>query len=101
MDINLNDTLVNFEEYCTNDIVSGKARSYRLAIKYLCEFLDIDHIDKDTLRLINNTSNALKEQNNLTYQECLRFLTNRRQSSYLLKGWINAAVAHFNIFLNL
>lgn len=101
MHANLNDLLEKFEEYCTNDIASGKARSYRSAIKYLCEFLEIDHIDKHTLELINKTSNTIKDQNSFTYQECLMFLLNRRQSSYLLKGWINAAVVHFNVFIEL
>ena len=38
---NIDRILDDFEEYCTNEIVSGKARSYKLAIKYLCDYLKI------------------------------------------------------------
>ncbi len=33
-------------------------------------------------------------------KEVLSFLTKRRQSSYLLKGWINAGVNQFLRFMN-
>ena len=100
METNLNEVLFEFEDYCTNDIVSGKARSYRLAIKYLCDFLNITYLDNNALEKIKNTSMVLQDINSHTYLECLKFLTKRGQSSYLLKGWINASIIHFFAFIN-
>jgi hypothetical protein len=96
----LNQLLEDFEDYCKNDIISGKARSYKLAVKYLCNCLGITMIDSSAMRSIITTTFALKEGRTHIYDECLQFLTNRGQSSHLLKGWINAAVAHFTVFMN-
>lgn len=95
-----NNFLDDFEEYCTNEIVSGKARSYKLAIKYLCDYLKITQFDNESIAKIENTANLLKDYNSSTYQEVLSFLTKRRQSSYLLKGRINAGVNQFLRFMN-
>ena len=97
---NLDRILDDFEEYCTNEIVSGKARSYKLAIRYLCDYLKISQFDKESIAKIENTANVLKDYNSSTYKEVLTFLTKRRQSSYLLKGWINAGVNQFLRFIN-
>lgn len=83
---NIDKILNDFEEYCTNEIVSGKARSYKLAIRYLCDYLKISQFDKESIAKIENTANVLKDYNSSTYEEVLAFLTKRRQSSYLLKG---------------
>ena len=87
---NIDRILDDFEEYCTNEIVSGKARSYKLAIKYLCDYLKITQFYNESIAKIEYTANELKDYNSSTYKEVLSFLTKRRQSSYLLKGWINA-----------
>jgi len=97
---NLNRVLDDFEEYCTNEIVSGKARSYKLAIKYLSDYLKISQFDDESIAKIENTANSLRDYNSSTYKEVLLFLYKRRQSSYLLKGWINAGVNHFLRFMN-
>lgn len=97
---NIDRILDNFEEYCTNEIVSGKARSYKLAIKYLCDYLKITQFDNLSITKIKNTANVLNDYNSSTYKEVLDFLTKRRQSSYLLKGWINAGVNQFLRFMN-
>jgi len=93
--------LEKFEDYLRNGIPSGKARSYRLAIRYLCEFISIDIFDKNTLDVINNTCDKLRDYDSYIYKKCLDFLQRRGQTSYLLKGWINAAVNHFNVFINI
>ena len=97
---NIDRILDDFEEYCTNEIVSGKARSYKLAIKYLCDDLKITQFDNESIAKIEYTANELKDYNSSTYKEVLSFLTKRRQSSYLLKGWINAGVNQFLRFRN-
>lgn len=97
---NIDRILDDFEEYCTNQIVSGKARSYKLAIKYLCDYLKITQFDNESIAKIESTANVLKDYNSSTYNEVLEFLTRRRRSSYLLKGWINAGVNQFLRFMN-
>ncbi|MDD3348914.1 MAG: hypothetical protein PHD85_04600 [Bacilli bacterium] len=97
---NIDRILDDFEEYCTNEIVSGKARSYKLAIIYLCDYLKITQFDNEFIAKIEYTANELKDYNSSTYKEVLSFLTKRRQSSYLLKGWINAGVNQFLRFMN-
>lgn len=92
--------LDDFQEYCSNDIISGKARSYRLAIKYLSEYLNITKANDNTINQIRSAQQTLQDRNSFMYNEILIFLTNRNQSSYLLKGWINAAINHFLIFIN-
>lgn len=94
----MNIILDDFQDYCSNDIVSGKARSYRLAIKYLTEFLNITEINEITINQIRESQVVLQDINSRLYNEVLVFLTNRNQSSYLLKGWINAAINHFLVF---
>ena len=58
---NIDRILDDFEEYCTNQIVSGKARSYKLAIKYLCDYLKITQFDNESIAKIENTANLLKD----------------------------------------
>ena len=97
---NIDRILDDFEEYCTNEIVSGKAKSYKFAIKYLCDYLKITQFDNESSAKIENTANVLKDYSSSTYKEVLSFLAKRRQSSYLLKGWINAGVNQFIRFMN-
>lgn len=94
----LNFFLDEFELFCTNHINSNKAPSYKLAIKYLCEFLDIRVMNQDSYDLIINTRNSLRYENSDTYQKCLEFLSRRRQRSYLEKGFINAAISQLILF---
>jgi hypothetical protein len=54
----------------------------------------------ESIDKIENTANSLGDYNSSTYKEVLLFLSKRRQSSYLLKGWINAGVNHFLRFMN-
>jgi hypothetical protein len=100
MKTEMNDVLNDFEDYCTDvEIVSGKARSYKLAIMYLCDYLKISQFDNESIAKIERTAKVIRDSNSNTYKELLVFLTKRRQSSYLLKGWINAAVGQFSSFM--
>jgi 6-pyruvoyl-tetrahydropterin synthase len=63
-------------------------------------YLKISQFDDESIAKIENTANSLRDYNSSTYKEVLLFLYKRRQSSYLLKGWINAGVNHFLRFMN-
>ena len=99
MNKNLDLLLDDFELFCTSNIISGKARSYKLAIKYLCDFLDIKTFNDEALYRISYARNELSDINSDIYEKLLNYLLRNRRSSYLLKGWINAAFEHFSIFL--
>ena len=88
----MNVFLVEFEIFCTDHMNSNKGISYKLAIKYLCEFLDIRIMNQDAYDLILKTRTSLQFENSEIYKKCLEFLSRRRQKSYLEKGFINAAV---------
>jgi hypothetical protein len=96
--IELNVFLEEFEYFCTNHLNSNKGISYKLAIKYLCEFLDIRIMNQDAYDLILKTRNSLQYENSAIYMKCLEFLSWRRQRSYLEKGFINAAVNQLILF---
>ena len=91
--------LDDFEQYCTNDIVSGKARSYRLGMTYLCEYLNITMLNKESLLRITLTIRDLMNNESQTYENFLQELIVTNRSSYLLNGFINAAYNHFMRFL--
>jgi hypothetical protein len=97
---NLSKMLDAFEEFCTNEVISGKARSYKLAIQYLCDYLNIKQFDKESVENIKKTAIALRDYNSITYIKLLSFLSERRQSSYLLKGFINAGFNQFLRFID-
>jgi len=63
----------------------------------LC-YQKVGHIDNKALNKIMSATETLKNQHSLLYDECLTYLTDRGRSSYLLKGWIHAAVNHFISF---
>ena len=96
--IELNVFLEEFEFFCTNHVHSNKSISYKLAIKYICEFLNICVMNQDAYDLILKTRISLQDENSATYKKCLEFLTRRRQSSYLEKGFISAAVKQLILF---
>lgn len=92
--------LNKFEEYCiTPGVDSGKARSYAKAIEYLCDFLEITIINDESVLLIRSVENSINDQNSKLYQDLLYFLSNRRQKSYLTKGFIKAALKYFFDFI--
>ena len=92
--------LNEFEEYCiTPGVDSGKARSYAKAIEYLCDFLKITVINEESVLLIRSVENSINDRNSKLYQDLLYFLSNRRQTSYLTKGFIKAALKYFFEFV--
>ena len=88
-----------FEAYCiTPGIDSGKARSYSKAIQYLCDYLSISQIDEQTITTLKSIENAINDKNSLEYQKLLVFLASRHQKSYLVGGFIKAALTYFFAF---
>ncbi len=88
--------LEKFENYCkTPGITSGKAKSYSRAIQYLCDFLNESYIDERVLSRIKNIEKSLPDKECDVYKELLTFLENRKQSSYLVSGFIQASLPYF------
>ncbi len=88
-----------FKDYCiTPGIDSGKASSYARAIQYLCDYLNISHIDRNAVTVLKSMENAINDKNSLEYKNLLVFLAGRRQKSYLEGGFIKAALTYFFAF---
>lgn len=88
--------LEEFESYCqTPGIDSGKARSYAKAVQYLCDFLELTHIDESAVVKMKSLEPYLSHPNCKFYEELLSFLNVRKQASYLRKGFIKAALKYF------
>lgn len=97
----MNKFLREFEEFCESpDIASGKARSYMYAIQYLCDFMGIYEIDEESINRIKAIESRVKDKNSQFYNDLKKFLSGRRQSSYLEKGFIRAALKYFFIYIN-
>jgi hypothetical protein len=94
------DKLLNeFESYCeTPGIDSGKASSYSRAIRYLCDFWGVKIINDDVVLKMKSIESFISMPNSRFYKDLLAFLDNRRQSSYLRKGFIKAALNYFFTF---
>lgn len=92
--------LIQFEEYCkTPGVDSGKARSYAKAIKYLCDYLNISVLNKETVLRIRSIENDINDKDSKLYQDLLSFLSKRRQKSYLIGGFISAALRYLFEFV--
>lgn len=91
------DKLLNeFETYCqTPGVDSGKARSYSKAVQYLCDFLHEKNINEEVVIKMKSIEPYLSLPDSQLYEELLSFLENRRQSSYLKKRFIKAALKYF------
>jgi len=93
--------LSEFERYCEKPgITSNKASSYAKAIQYLCDFLGIAAIDRQTAGQIKAIENEINDKTSRVYSELLAFLENRRQKSYLESGFIRAALKPFYAFID-
>lgn len=89
----------DFEDYCkTPGIVSGKARSYSKAIQYLCDFLGEKSIDEDVVIKMRSIETYLSLSDSQLYKDLLGFLKKRGQSSYLINGFIKAALPYLYDF---
>lgn len=88
-----------FEEFCKSpNVDSGKARSYARAIRYLCDYMEIYEINDETINKIKLIEDSLKDKCSPFYQDLLKFLSERRQKSYLEKGFIRAALKYLYIY---
>lgn len=91
-----------FVPFCKNPLYGGgKARSYYLAIKYLSEYLHLQDLQKENVRLILGKENSLKNNTCSFYLQLLGWLEPRRQTSYLTKGYMKAALPYFRNFAKL
>ena len=92
--------LSQFEDFCkTPGIESGKARSYAKAIEYLCDYLGIFTMDSQAVAKLKSVENDVKDKNSKIYNNLSVFLSDRGQISYLVKGWIRAALKQFFDFI--
>lgn len=89
----------NFEEFCKSPGVdSGKARSYAKAVRYLCDYMEIYEMNDEAINKIKLIENNIKDKNSLFYRGLLEFLSERRQKSYLEKGFISAALNYLFVY---
>ncbi len=93
--------LKQFEEYCrTPGVDSNKAHSYSKAIEYLCNYLQIDVVNEQTISLIKDFQNNSNDKNSIEYKNALQFFVQRGQKSYLENGFVKAALKYFFKFMN-
>ena len=94
--------IIEFEDYCITPGFenSGKAKSYVKSIQYLCDFLEIHTIDNFAFEKIKQSQVIINDTKSEFYNELLIFLTQRGQKSYLVKGFISAALKYFLDFWN-
>lgn len=89
----------NFEEFCKSPGVdSGKARSYAKAVCYLCDYMEIYEMNEEAINKIKSIENNIKDKNSSFYRGLLEFLSERRQKSYLEKGFISAALNYLFVY---
>jgi len=89
----------NFEEFCKSPGVdSGKARSYAKAVRYLCDYMEIYEMNDEAINKIKLIENNIKDKNSSFYRGLLEFLSERRQKSYLEKGFISAALNYLFVY---
>lgn len=89
----------DFEEFCKSPGVdSGKARSYAKAVRYLCDYMEIYEMNDEAINKIKLIENNIKDKNSSFYRGLLKFLSDRRQKSYLEKGFISAALNYLFVY---
>lgn len=97
----MKEILKQFEEYCrTPGVDSNKARSYAKAIEYLCDYLQIDVVNEQTVLLFKDFQNNINEKSGSGYKNALQFFAKRGQKSYLENGFVKAALKYFFKFMN-
>lgn len=95
----LTDLLSDFEEFCLDGTISGKSNSYRLAMKYLFEYLNINELSDELLVKLNFVERSLKDIHSFHYKELLKELQQKNRTSYLTSGFIKAALSKFKVFI--
>ena len=89
-----------FQKYCIDlGGKSSKVKSYPVAIKYLCEFLNVDPTSAGLKEKIIAIEPDIRNKQSKFYASLFRFLKARGQSSYLVSGFIGAAIPPFLSFL--
>lgn len=79
---------------------SKKPGSYARAIEYLCVFLKKEYVDSETITLIKDKEDDIKNKQSDFYSQLKAFLKNRSQrdgktqESYLENGFIRAAIPY-------
>ncbi|WP_191014998.1 hypothetical protein [Treponema zioleckii] len=88
-----------FEYYCeTPDVgLSGKGKSYKNAIQYLCDFLRIStfSFSSKDLEIIKSKEYDVSSTNSEFYKELMKYLTANGRSSYLRSGFIKSCITIF------
>ena len=92
----MSEFFLEFEEFCKSpNFNSGKAKSYANAIKYLFEYMNFSTVSDSEFLKLQEISLLIKEKTSSFYLNLLDFLVERKQSSYLLNGFIQAALSYF------
>lgn len=91
--------LNGFVSYCETPGVgaTGKGTSYKNAIQYLCDYLGINIIffSLSDLNIIKSHENEIINTGSAFYTDLLNYLSSKGRSSYLLNGFIRAALPYF------
>lgn len=91
-----------FADFCVTPEIgrTGKGKSYEKAIQYLCEFLNIDlnSFTKEDLALIKSKENDIKTKYSDFYNAVYIDFQNKGRLSYLISGYIQAALPYFYEF---
>lgn len=98
----LEDFKKEFKIFCTDsqNPDSKKPGSYARAIEYLCVFLKKEYVDSETISLIKDKEDDIKNKQSDFYSQLRSFLKNRSQrdgktqESYLENGFIRAAIPY-------
>lgn len=97
MDFNTFERL--FVPFCESpNVNSRKARSYYLAIRHLAEYLNLPDFGHGNARRILEKEDKVKDRDSNFYQQLLRCWEAQSRSSYLEKGFIQAAMPYFARF---
>jgi len=88
-----------FVFYCeTPDVgLSGKGKSYKNAIQYLCDFLKISTyaFSAKDLQVIKSKEYEILSSSSALYKDLMKYLIEQGRSSYLKNGFIRAALPYF------
>ena len=88
-----------FVPFCeTPRVQSGKARSFFLAIKYLAEYLNLPDLGHGNAYKILDKEDEIKDKTSEFYKQLLQWLQPRHQKSYLVSGFMSAAMEPFGRF---
>lgn len=99
---NLDDLLIKFGDYCktTTPHSSGKANSYKNAIKHLFNCFSVDFLNEEILQELNEVVKNIKNPQSNDYRKIKEYLTSVNAISYLEKDFITPAYPLFISFLN-